>query len=396
MRLRITSTKIVYSGIDTNVIFLSESGNKELAVYVPTRSKKRINRVEPTWSPNGVLKDRIDAAVKSISEATTWIQAKNHAPAKHLDRLLKLFRTGTLTLSVSNNLVTVHVENTIPDMDKSNLLNIIKALFESFDVNELTRELRGFSSINNVEVKTMDNNPENTVQSDWAQQLDQATSVVNNLLTKFTNFDQNKTTVDEDGQLCVTLKGFGSISTILKEDIDSDEPFQQIQVYTDRKEVMNSLAGLNQSALSEALNAVIKHAAKKAKLEWDASITSFVDVYKIGDNKEAPKTTGREASIREMTHRPEVRFKLPVTPVIYNYTNVQVEIENTRVVPYTNGVRLQEMQHEGDPVIGVILDFSHPISGLHDLNSVRTKNPNIAVFILWNSEEGPVLELYND
>lgn len=395
MQLRITSTKVPYAGIDTMVIFLSESGNKELAVYLPHRCKTRGKIVTPTWSPDGVVKGRIDSALNEVVPSDcTWVQAKNHAPATHLHKLLTMLHTDAFTLNVANSAATIQVANVTQDIDKSKLLNTVKALFVSFDVDELTRELRGFNSIKTVEVKPMDDNPENSMLKDDPLQLEQATTVVNALLKKFANFDECETKVDDKGQLNVTLKDFGSISTILKEDLDSDEPFQQIQVHTVHKEVVNALSPLNPTALSEVLNAVIKHVVKKANVEWDASVTSYVDVYRIGNAKETPKGTGREASIREMTHRPEVRFKLPVTPVIFNCTTLQIDIENARVVNYNNHIELRDTQYEGDPVIGVIVDFNNPISGLDNMRAIGNKNPNLPIYILWNSEEGPVLELY--
>lgn len=395
MQLRITSAKVPYAGIDTMVVFLSESGNKELAVYLPHRCKTRGKITTPTWSPDGVIKGRIDLTVANTEPTgSTWVQAKNHAPAKYLHSLLTMLRTDALTLNVTNNVATIRVMDVIQDIDKSKLLKTVKALFVSFDVDELTRELRGFNSIKTVEVKPMGHSPENSVLKDDTLQLEQATSVVNSLLKKFANFDDCEATVDDKGQLNVSLKGFGSISTILKEDLDSDEPFQQIQIHTEHKEIVNAISSLNQVSLSEVLNAVIKHAVKKANVEWDASITSHVDVYRIGNAKETPKGTGREASIREMTHRPEVRFKLPVTPVIFNCTTLQIDIENTRVVNYNNHIELRDTQYEGDPVIGIIVDFNNPISGLDNMRAIGNKNPNLPIYILWNSEEGPVLELY--
>lgn len=395
MQLRITSTKVPYAGIDTMVVFLSESGNKELAVYLPHRCKANGKDTTPTWSPDGVIKARIDQAVTNAEPAgCTWVQAKNHAPARHLHSLLTMLRSNALTLNVTSNVATIRVMDVIQDIDKSKLLKVVKALFVSFDVDELTRELRGFNSIKTVEVKPMGYSPENAAHNDDTIQLDQITAVVNSLIKKFTNFDDCVTTVDDKGQLNVSLKGFGSISTILKEDLDSDEPFQQIQIHTEHKEIVNALSPLNQTALSEVLNAIIKHAVKKANVEWDASITSRVDVYRIGNAKETPKGSGREASIREMTHRPEVRFKLPVTPVIFNCTTLQIDIENTRVVGYNNHIELRDNQYEGDPVIGIIVDFNNPIAGLDNMRAIGNKNPNLPIYVLWNSEEGPVLELY--
>ncbi len=395
MQLIIGSTKVLYAGIDTMAIFLSESGKKELAAYLPHRCKTVGDVTTPTWSPDGVIKERLDAALTKLRVPDcNWVQAKNHAPAKHLHKLLTMLHTEGLILIVKDNVAVIQIENANQDIDKSKLLDVIKALFASFNLDELTRELRGFNSIKTVEVRPKGLYPVKSELKDDTLQLEQATTVVNATLKKFANFDDCETTVDDKGQLNVSLKGFGSISTILKEDLDSDEPFQQIQVHTEHKEIVNALSPLNPGALSEVLNAVIKHAAKKANVEWDACITSHVDVYRIGNAKETPKGTGREASIREMIHRPEVRFKLPVTPVIFNCTTLQIDIENTRVVNYSNHIELRDTQYEGDPVIGVIVDFNNPIAGLDNMRAIGNKNPNLPIYILWNSEEGPVLELY--
>lgn len=104
----------------------------------------------------------------------------------------------------------------------------------------------------------------------------------------------------------------------------------------------------------------------------------------------------KHSSVRDMTSQPDVRFKLPVTPVLYNCTTLQIEVDAARVVKYHSGIILQDNQYEGEPVIGVIVDFNNPIAGLDNMRAIGNKNPNLPIYILWSSDTGPVLELYNE
>lgn len=401
MRLQLFKGITTYSGVQTEVLFLSEGGNADLAVYLPSRIKMVPNKGSvPTWSPEGVMSTRIKEILKAKGMGTRhYHQAENHSPARHLATLLHLLEVNALTIVVDKNTVTVITQRDSEPTDKvlADVKESIVELFKSFNVDELTRTLRGFDDIQEVNVLTTETDvAEVYTPSEETLELEKTCEVINQILRKEGDVANRHVTM-ECGCICVRIPEFGTIWTTISED---DEDVQEVHINTKSAAVKDRLDALNNEMVTQAIEGVLRHVSKDCDTPWQAIVRPTCTI-NYPDGEVMPETKGnarphRERSIREMTHQADVRFKLPVTPVLYNYTNIQVAVDGARVVSYTNNVRLQEMQYEGDPVIGVILDFNHPIAGMHDMNAVRSKNPNLPIYILWNSEAGPMLELYSE
>lgn len=381
MKLFIKPTTVQYASSKARVILVAtDSEEDKVTVYMPNNCKRVPGAkvgVVPTWRPEGVLNTRLSTVVNTAfgGKTTEWKQAEDHTPAQHFDKLMTMLNDNPFKLDYTDEVVTLQptVGTVMPDRSKLN--NVIKTLIGSL----------GHARIKNVKILGMDDHPEDTGKPDCAAKLEQAIDIVNGVFSNVALDDAVVTMSDVGGN--ISLPDFADIiiDASKEEEVCITLSFKHNQHYS-------AIDVRKSHEITQAVVAVIRHVIGDHGFAKDTAVKLEVTLMKQNDRKTATKG----GSILDVTHRPDVRFKLPVTPVLYNYTNITIEVEGAQVIPQNRNLHLGDVQYEGNPVIGVILDFSHPIAGLHDLRSVRLKNPNIPVYILWNSDEGPVLELYNE
>lgn len=375
MKLRLQNTAVKYARKEVDAILVTE-GEKG-RVYIPDCCASTASGLILTCSPTGVMAARIADIKENTGNQDKEIElATDPTPTHQLARLLELLECNDITIIIDDGKAVL--ETSAPGRTVTHNDDVLSCLTDLFDMFNLTDKIK------RVEINPMEVNE--VKDAVLEEQLTHASNVVNEVFR-----DVLVETADiELGVDCTTIRieDFGDINikALDGEDVEVHVTFKHPQHYSE--------INAHQSAvMAEAFKAYIRYILSDDTFAVDGNVDLVLELAEPVSRSRGMKDVG--ASIRDVTHRADVRFKLPVTPVLYNYTNLQIEVDGARVVVHNSHIRLQDTQYEGDPVIGVVLDFNHPIAGLNDLKSVRSRNPNLPIYILWNSDEGPVLELYN-